>query len=198
MRVCLGFGIVILAASTTDAATICTLSSSYNDPGLGGVCFVDAIEGCPVHVVLLHETPPVDVMPIVYRNGEVVTVTSTTAVVGSTTQQLENIDYFSCNCQRTTEAVQFDEIELTITGALAGDEVDVGGTQITIAPAGTCAPPMWPTEFDVQLGGCDPCPIDPNNPPGSNAGCGCGTTSDSAFVPGLLALVLGWRLRRRR
>jgi hypothetical protein len=148
MRVCLGFGIVMLAASTADAGAICTLSSSYNDPGLGGTCFVDAIEGCPVHLVRPHQAPPVDEAPIVYRDGQVVNVTSTTAVVGSTTQQLDNIDYLSCDCQRTSETIQFDEIELTITGARAGDEVDVG--------------------------------------------------SNSAFVPGLLAIALGWRLRRRR
>jgi uncharacterized protein (TIGR03382 family) len=196
MRVCLGFGIVMLAASTADAGAICTLSSSYNDPGLGGTCFVDAIEGCPVHFVRPHQAPPVDEAPIVYRDGQVVNVTSTTAVVGSTTQQLDNIDYLSCDCQRTSETIQFDEIELTITGARAGDEVDIGGSEITIAPAGACTPPVWPTEFDVQLGGCDPCPIDPIDEPGS--GCGCGTTSNSAFVPGLLAIALGWRLRRRR
>ena len=198
MRVCLGFGIVMLAASTADAAAICTLSSSYNDPGLGGVCLVDAVDGCPVHLVLPHQEPPVNVMPIVYRDGQLVDVTSTTAVVGSTTQQLDNIDYLSCDCQHTTETVQFDEIELTITGTRAADTVDVGGIQFTIDAAGTCAPPVWPTEFDVQLGGCDPCPIDPIDPPDGSAGCGCGTTNNRAFVPGLLAIALGWRLRRRR
>ena len=197
MRVYLGFGIVMLAASTADAGAICTLSSSYNEPGLGGTCFVDAIEGCPVHLVRPHQAPQVEA-PIVYRDGQVVNVTSTTAVVGSTTQQLENIDYLSCDCERTTETVEFDEIELTITGALAGDMVEIDGSEITVGPAGTCMPPVWPTEFDVQLGGCDPCPIDPIDPPGGGAGCGCGTTGNSAFVPGLLAIALGWRLRRRR
>lgn len=194
MRVCLGFGIVMLAASTADAGPICMYSSSYNDPFFGGACFVDAVEGCPVHLVLPHEPPPVDLMPTVYRDGQVVTVTSTTAVVGSTTQPIETIDYYSCDCTRTTEMIQFDELALTITGARAGDMVDVGGTEITIAPAATCAPPVWPTDFEVQLGGCDPCPVDEM----PSSGSGCGTTTGGSLIPGVLAVWLASRLRRRR
>lgn len=185
----------MLAASTAEAGAICMYSTSYNDPYIGGACFVDAVEGCPVHLVIPHEVSPVEVMPTVYRDGQVVTVTSSTTVIDSVDEQLPNIDYYSCDCTHMTETHQFDEIALTITGARAGDVVDLEGTEITIGPADTCAPPVWPTEFDVQFGGCDPCPADTRD-----SGSGCGTTSGSSLVPGLVGLwiALGSRLRRRR
>jgi hypothetical protein len=193
MRVCLGFGIVMLAATTADAGTVCTYGSSYNDPGIGGVCFIDAVAGCPVHVVLPHPASPAELMPLVLRDGQTVTVTSSSAVVASQNAEVENIDYYSCDCARTTVSMQFDDIALTINGARAGDIVDIGGAQITIAAAGACSPPAWPTEFDVQFGGCDPCPMPP---PGSSSGCGA--TTGGSFACGLLVVWVAARSRRRR
>ena len=179
---------------------VCTYSSSYNDPFSGGPCFVDAIAGCPIHLVMPHAQPPVDVMPEVLRNNTPVTVTSSTAVVGEVSPIVTSIDYYSCTCDRTTGPMQFDELAVTITGARAGEEVLVAGQAVTIAPAAPCGQPAWPTvnDFDIQYGGCDLCPMDPVTPPNHSGGCTTAPGAGWALALGLLGLLPRRRNGSRR
>ena len=195
---------ILGSVSVAHAATTCTYSTSYDQPGLDGVCFVDAVAGCPVHVVLPHEPTPPDLEPQVYdRNGQPVTVTATTSVVGSVAPVITTIDYDSCTCDRTTAPMAFDELAVQLAGAKAGDIVAFGGDSITIAPStGSCAPPDWPTEadFQVQNGGCDLCPVDPGSGGAHGArAAGCSATGSAgwALAAGIGLLLAGRRRARR-
>ena len=182
----------MVASASPARATTCTYGITYHDPYIHGPCFVDAIEGCPIHLVMPHAPPPVALSPIVFRNGEVVTVAATTALVGSLAPTIMTIDYSSCDCHRQTFAMEFDELALTLTGARGGDVVSVAGRDITIGPAAACAPPVWPTQFDVQLGGCDVCPVDPDE---SSFGC---SAAGPAGYSALALVAIGAVARRRR
>lgn len=127
----LGLAIVLFSAAPARATT-CMYGTSYNDPDIHGPCFVDAIAGCPIHLVMPQAPPPVELTPTVLRNGQLVSVSSATMVVGTVAPTITTIDYYSCDCHRTTAAMTFNELALTLTGALAGDVVSVGGREITI------------------------------------------------------------------
>ena len=170
------------------AAVVCTYTTGYSEPDISGPCFVDAVAGCPVHLVQPHSLPPVMLNPLVFRDAQSVPVTSMTSVVGMTSATFTDVDYFSCDCTPFTATTDFDEISLTLTGANAGDTVAIDGVEITIEPASTCQPPQWP-ELDVHHGACDHCPV----PTPENHGCATSTG------PGLgLALLALLALRRRR
>jgi hypothetical protein len=188
----LGFAIALVTAPPAHATT-CSYAISYIDPTIHGACFIDAVAGCPIHLVMPHAPPPVELAPAVFRNGQLITVSATTALVGTLSPMITTIDYSSCDCHQTTSAMQFDQLAVTLTGALAGDVVSVGGHEIAIGPAGGCPPSTSPIEFDVQLGGCDLCPIDPVQP---SSGCST-TTLPGLAVSVLLAIAVARRRRSR-
>jgi len=177
---------LVSSASAARAATTCTYTSSYNDPGFFGPCFLDAAEGCPVHVLVPRSTPPLDLTPQVTRNGVDVPVTVTTDIAGTTPADLPTIDYYSCDCHRDVAHLVFDQVSLTLSGAREGDDVRVAGGRVTIGPATACQPPDWSVQFDVQLGGCDLCPVDPV--PDDHGG-GCSTGASGGWAAALLALL---------
>src|SRR5262245_3787504 len=126
-------GLVIVLGSTSPArAAMCTYGVSYIDPVIHGACFVDAVAGCPVHVVLLFRPPQAEITPTVFCDGKVISVASTAVIIGIARLSITTFDYSSCDCCRTTTAMQFDEIVLTLTGVRAGDVVLLEGTEITI------------------------------------------------------------------
>jgi len=186
--------LIATSASVVEAGTICRYGTSYNDPGIGGACFVDAVAGCPIHLVEPHQPPPVDLMPVVYRGGQPVDVTATTEVVGMVSPLVTTIDYYSCSCDRTTAPYPFDQLAVTIAGLRAGDEVYFGQDMVTVGPAGPCPVPDWPSaaDFEIETGGCDLCP----SPPPDAGGCGA-TPSGGGPLAAASALV-AIALRRRR
>ncbi|HET7499359.1 MAG TPA: hypothetical protein VFK02_00085 [Kofleriaceae bacterium] len=195
-RAGLELAIVLLGLpSVARATTVCTYLTSYNDPYLHGPCFVDAVDGCPVHLVLPHTSPPVELAPIVLRDGQRIDVTATASVVGTLDATIPSIDYYSCDCHRETGTRTFDELAVTLTGTREGDVVSLGeGERIEIAPAADCVPPTWPTEIEVQLGGCDPCPVD-----AQSEMSGCAAAAPAGYAsPAVLVLAIGLARRRRR
>ncbi|MEO8699750.1 MAG: MYXO-CTERM sorting domain-containing protein [Kofleriaceae bacterium] len=192
---------IVLLASTAsaEAAPTCRYATSYNDPFIHGACAVTAVEGCPIHVVVPSQEPPLELPVFVNRGGRTDRVASTTAVVGALETPMPTIDYLSCDCRRDTVTARFDELAITATDVIAGDIVSFGdGDAIVVAPPGPCTEPEWPSEFEFALGGCDLCPIDPtgdDDDDGSNAG-GCSTSEPTGGLA-LVALALAWRRRRR-
>ena len=181
----------MLIAAPASAGTICEYGVSYNNPEIEGACFVDAVPGCPIHLVDPHSSAAT-VMPVVYRSGAPLTVTATTEVVGTVTPSYTTFDYYSCACTRRTASVTFDELAVTIPGLQPGDEIYFDSATITVGAAGACPAPAWPIEADFQIstGGCDPCPMQP--PPRGCAASG----GDSGWIAAVGLALLG--LRRRK
>jgi hypothetical protein len=178
--------LIVLGLASSAHAAPCSYGVSYNGSNLTNACFIDVTPaGCPIHT-LVPRTTEINVM--LYRGTAVIPNTATMTNVGMLEQSYLSFDYFSCDCPQSNGTARFDEVEINVPEAQAGDIVSLAGADTEIGPAGPCTAAVWPTQVDISIGGCDRCPDRPDD-----SGCSAGGSCFGAIF-GLLAIIA----RRRR
>ena len=197
---------------------ICTYSlphlSTETMPWVDSFCYTDDAvpAGCPMHFVSADPSPTqVTVAHYHGYNDPITTTPSTTAVQGSSTEQVLGS---SPDCAvQINASVQYTRYEVMAPALIDGDTVFItyqtAGTRAdgangapAISPAGACPTPTWPTTFVVTCGfGGDAGPqgSDPvTAPPPADRGCSAGGGSTFGAALSLLALATARRSRSRR
>jgi hypothetical protein len=181
-------------------------------PWVQTFCYTDDVvpAGCPLHFVSADPTPSeVTVNRWHGFNDTITTTPSTTAALGSTT---EHVVGGSPDCGAEIDAsVQFTRYEvmapalaegdsLFITYQAAGNRADGVNEAPTIAPAGGCPTPSWPTTYYATCGFGGDAGLQP--PAQSEPAEGCSAGGDPS-MSGATLLLLAFGLtagrgRRRR
>jgi hypothetical protein len=189
---------------------VCDYTGSYFEPTPWADQACSAEEsvpaGCPLHVVIGADLEPTAITAALRANdGTTTPLSSTVQLVDSVTENFVVPDLLACDCEPKPTDVEFWRYEVTVTGAQAGDTIEIDtpgvrGPLYTVTAAGPCPAPAWPTDFHVALA-CDMC-MEPTDPIGDHSnepgGCAAGGDPSLALLAALGALPLLARRRRWR